>query len=56
MECGHKGYSVSRLLVVTFPFENFRSRERTNFVNGLIDCSGPMASGTEMSLQVPGMG
>ena len=55
MECGHKGYSVSRLLVVTIPFENFRSRERTNFEDSLIDCSAPMASGTEF-LQVPGMG
>lgn len=56
MECGHKGYSISSLLVVAFPFEDFRSRERTNFVDGLIDCSGPMAPGTEMSLQVPSMG
>ena len=55
MECGHKGYSVSGLLVVAFPFEHFRSGERTNFVDGLIDRSGPMASGTEMALQVPGM-
>ena len=58
MKCGHKGYSVSSLLVLAFPFENFRSRERSNFVDGLIDGSNPLASGTdlEMFLQVPGMG
>ena len=56
MKCGHKVYSVSSFLVVAFAFENFRSRERTNFVDGLIDGSSPVASRTEMSLQVPGMG
>ena len=55
MEGGHEGYSVDGLLLATFLFEDFRSGERTNFVNGLLDCPGTMASGTEMSLQITGM-
>ena len=54
MEGGHEGYSVSSLLV-TILFEDFRSGERTNFVNCLLDCPGTMAPGTEMTLQIPGM-
>ena len=55
MEGGHKGYSVGSLLVVAFLFNNFRFGERINFVDSLLDCSGTMALGTEMSLQVPGI-
>lgn len=55
MEGGHERYSVSSLLVVTFLFEDFRSGERTNFVNCLLDCPSAMSPGTEMSLQIPGM-
>ena len=54
MEGGHKGYSVSSLLV-TFLLEDFRSGERTNSVNCLLDCPGAMPPGTEMSLQISGM-
>ena len=55
MESGHEGYSVSDVLLVGFRFENFRSGERTNFVDGLLNSPGTVAPGCEMSLQVPGM-
>lgn len=42
--------------MVSFLSENIRSRERTNFVNGLLDCPSTMSSGHKMILQVPSMG
>ena len=56
MEGGYKWYPVSGLIVVAFLFEDFRPGERANLVNGLLDCPSTVAPGTEVTLQVPGMG
>ena len=56
MESGDEGYSISGFMVVTFRFENFRSGERTNFINSLLNSTGTMAPSTEVILQVSDMG
>ena len=56
MKSGNKGYSVSSLMVVTFGFENFRSGERANLVNGLLNSSSTMPPGTEVTFQDSDMG
>ena len=55
MESGHEGYSLDVIVVVAFLVKNFRSRERTNFVNGLLNSLGTMAPGTKVTLQISDM-
>lgn len=55
MESGDKGYSIS-LVVVSCRFENFRSGERTNLVDGLLNSPSTMSPGTKVTFQDSGMG
>ena len=49
MKSGHKGYSISSLIVMMFWFENFRSGERAHFVNGLLNGPSTMTPGTKVT-------
>ena len=56
MESSHQGYSVGSVSVFIFLFENIRSREGTNSVDGQLDSPGTMSSGDKMILQEPSLG